>query len=146
MIFHRGLFRFSVAQAYLSCSFSIMCLNPACSIPSAKPPAPAKSSILVYSRFGFVPNSVSQREFTISDTSGMSIRSSESKYFLPDLSVLDANLPLCSQRNRIPFDIPSISAKFAMLISMNQDDKFRAPVLELLKIYVFKSCMQVRII
>lgn len=127
MTFHRGLFRFSVAQAYLSCSFSIMCFNPACSIPSAKPPAPAKSSIQVYALFGFVFNSVSQREFTISDTSGMSIRSSESKYFLPDLSVLDANLPHLSQCNRVLLDIPNISAKFSALIFINQENKFRTP-------------------
>ena len=106
-----GLFRNKVWHASLSISFSRICSNPAFSIPMAKPPAPANSSMLRYVLLGTTFISSSHLESSISLISGMTIKSSVLNIVSPVSLVLLLNVPFFTHVAATLRETPIMSAK-----------------------------------
>ena len=113
LTFHSGRLHLSVWHALWSNSFNRRCLNPAFSIPNARPPAPAKSSTDVYSCSGMVSNSLSQ-VVSMADISGKFVSLSMEKNRLPDESVSQSIFPLFIQASIVARETPRSADRLLM--------------------------------
>ena len=110
MTFQSGLFFFSVLHADVSNSLRSTWWNPARDMPRARPPPPANNSIELNWRRGVTSASSSQRLSSIDFISGIALRFSMSKPFMP-FSTFRGYNPFLPHACTVWLEVPMRAAK-----------------------------------